>query len=146
MGKNCGRTAQGKREAAGQQFPVQHKLFRQTIEDQVQVDFTDNAYVQGRPWFSSAGLGLLSSSRNALLGSIAFTFTLVSVKLHSAKGLTHFPSLVSLTFELEPSRPSLALLLIVLLLSTGQMKENDIKRNSSTVSWLFGVGSGQLSI
>src|SRR5579863_2827410 len=48
MGKNCGRTAQSKREAAGQQFPVQHELFRQAIEDQVQVDFTNHAYVQCR--------------------------------------------------------------------------------------------------
>src|SRR5579863_2318951 len=48
MSKNCGRTAQGKREAAGQQFPVQHQIFRQTVEDQVQVDFTNHAYVQCR--------------------------------------------------------------------------------------------------
>src|SRR6202034_37657 len=48
MGKNCGRTAQGKREAAGQQFSVQHQFFRQTIEDQVQIDFTNHAYVQCR--------------------------------------------------------------------------------------------------
>src|ERR1019366_3821786 len=48
MGNNCGRTAQGKREPAGQQFPVQNKLLRQTVEDQVQVDFTNHAYVQYR--------------------------------------------------------------------------------------------------
>jgi hypothetical protein len=48
VGADGGGTAQRKREAAGKEFSIENKVLWQTVEDEVQVDFANHAYIQYR--------------------------------------------------------------------------------------------------
>ena len=48
MGDDCGRTAQGKHHAVGQQFPFRRKLLRESVEDEVEVQFSGDSDIKSR--------------------------------------------------------------------------------------------------